>query len=71
MNMLSLPFIQDMQRMYREGRFRYKFKGSGFTLLYLHIEILSSLCIVLSLRCLRPILKIIYGNMLHKKEFYN
>ena len=31
-------------------------KGSGFTLLYLLIETLSSLCFVLSLSCLRPIL---------------
>jgi hypothetical protein len=34
MNMLSLPFIQDMQRMYRKRRLRYMFKmkGSRFTL---------------------------------------
>jgi hypothetical protein len=46
-------------------------KGSGFTLLYLHIVTLSSLCFVLSLSCLRPILKTIYGNILHNREFYN
>jgi hypothetical protein len=63
MNMFSLPFIQDMQRKYE--------RGSCFTLLYLHIENLSSLCFVLSLSRLRPILKTIYGNILHKREFYN
>jgi hypothetical protein len=73
MNMFSLPFIQDMKRKYEKERFRYKFKmkGSCFTLLYLHIETLSSLCFVLSLSRLRPILKTIYENILHKREFYN
>jgi hypothetical protein len=46
-------------------------RGSSFTLMYLHIEMLSSLCFVLSLGYLRPIFKIIYGNILHKREFYN
>jgi len=32
MDMLSLPFIQDMQRMYRKGRFRYKFKWKEIVL---------------------------------------
>jgi hypothetical protein len=73
MNMLSLPFIQDCKECIEKGRYRYKFKvkGSCFTLLYLHIEMLSSLCSVLSLSRLRPILKTIYGNILHKREFYN
>ena len=31
-------------------------KGDSFTFLYLYIWTLSSLCFVLSLRCLRPIL---------------
>jgi hypothetical protein len=42
-------------------------RGSSFTLLYLHIETLSSLCFVLSLSCLRPIFKTIYGDILHKR----
>jgi hypothetical protein len=46
-------------------------RGSSFTLLYLHIEMLSSLCFVLSLSYLRPIFKTMYGNILHKGEFYN
>jgi hypothetical protein len=36
--------------------------------MYLHIEMLSSLCFVLSLGYLRPIFKTIYGNILHKRE---
>jgi hypothetical protein len=65
MDMLSLPFIQDMYGKYRKGRFEVQvwMKGSSFTLLYLQIETLSSLCFVLSLSCLRPILKTIYGNI--------
>jgi hypothetical protein len=46
-------------------------RGSSFTLLYLHIEMLSSLCFVLSLSNLRPMLKTVYENILHKREFYN
>jgi hypothetical protein len=44
-------------------------RESSFTLLYLLIEMLSSLCFVLSLSCLRPIFKIMYRNILHKREF--
>jgi hypothetical protein len=39
-----------------------------FTLMYLHIEMLTSMCFVLSLRYLRPKFKTIYGNILHKGE---
>jgi hypothetical protein len=42
-------------------------RESGFTLMYLHIEMLSSLCFVLSHGYLRPIFKTIYGNILHKR----
>jgi hypothetical protein len=43
-------------------------RGSSFTLLYLHIETLSSLCFDLSLSYLRSIIKTVYGNILPRES---
>jgi hypothetical protein len=45
-------------------------RGCKF-ILYLLIEMLSSLCFVLSLGHLSPMLKTVYRIILHKREFYN
>jgi hypothetical protein len=42
-----------------------------FTLLYLHIEMFSSLCFVLTLGYLSSMLKTMYRIISHKREFYN